>query len=174
MRKTVVLLALVGIMVCVMRPSGLPAKDEKFVFVNPRKIVSEYQKAKDFEKNFEKELKKGQAELDSRTKEIRLLKDELDILSEKAKKEKEEGIHKKIQELRDVEKETKDNLVRMRDDNTREILKEINEVIDECGKNKGYSLVLDGRMILFSDANLDISGEIVTILNERYKKSKGK
>ena len=174
MRKTVVMLLLVGIAVCGMRPSELLAKDEKIAFVDPMKIVREYQRTKDFEQILEKEVKKGQAELDSRTESIKSLKDNLEILSEEAKKGKEEEIYKKIQELRNVEKETKDNLLRMRDENMRDILKEINEIVDEHGKSKGYSLVLDGRMILFSDANLDISDEILKILNERYKKGQGK
>ena len=174
MKRILGLLWLVGMAVCIMGPSELLAKDEKIVFVNPRKIVDEYQRTKEFEKDFGKELKKGQEELDKRTDEIRRLKDELELLSEEAKKEKEEKIDKKIQELRQVEKETKDNLVKMRDSTTREILKEIDDVIKENGEQKQYSLVLNGRMVLYSNGSLDISDEIVTILNQRYKKNKEK
>jgi outer membrane protein len=52
----------------------------------------------------------------------------------------------------------------------KDILKEMNSVIQEYGKNQGYSIILNDRVLLYGDPAEDLTDKIIKILNDSYKK----
>jgi len=52
----------------------------------------------------------------------------------------------------------------------RDILKEMNTVIQKYGENNGYSIILNDRVLLYGGKTLDITDEIIKIMNKNYKK----
>ena len=57
-----------------------------------------------------------------------------------------------------------------RDQMARDILKEIQVVVEEISKKRGYTMVLNERILLYSDKADSITDEILNTLNSRYKK----
>ena len=173
MKRFKVAILLVGLVIFTFCAGETMAQDVKTVFVNPRRVVNEYQKAKDFESVFEVELKKGQERLDQLKEELKTLRDKLGLASDQARAGLEEQTHKKIQEIQEYERKTRDELVQQRDTQMAEIIGELNKAIHQYGEEKKDLLILDGRMVLFADERLDISEEIIKILNSNYSANKG-
>ena len=129
----------------------------KYVNSNLKKIADENNKAF---KSFEEELK---------TDEEKLLSQQ-NIL-------KKEDYNKKLSELRNKFKSYQDkknnknkelNILRNNAGNI--ILKNINEIMTEYSKNKSISLVIQKQSIIIGKTELDVTNDILELLNKKITK----
>ncbi len=49
-------------------------------------------------------------------------------------------------------------------------MKEVKDVIGEYGKSNNYNIIIDDTLLLYKQESLDVTEDIVKVLNERYKK----
>jgi outer membrane protein len=144
------------------------AKDLKIGCVDMQKVFTEYKKTQDAEAKLGE---KGKEKTDKRNKmveEIRRLKDELDLLSDKGKDEKQAQIDGKIKELQDFDRTTRDELLREREDVLRGISQDIEKAIADYGKRHKYDIILnkDKRVLLYEQQGLDVTSDILKALNK--------
>ncbi|KPK41496.1 MAG: hypothetical protein AMJ78_05385 [Omnitrophica WOR_2 bacterium SM23_29] len=148
------------------------AAGEKIAYIDFAKVFDDYNKTKDFDKQLEDKGNAKQSQRDKLVAEIKKLKSEMDLMSEKGKEGKQAAIDEKFKNLQDFDRETKDALRKERDDMLRQILKEIKDVVEDFGKKEGYFLILDGRAILYGKEGDNLTNKILKILNDRYGKRK--
>ncbi|NQV04872.1 MAG: OmpH family outer membrane protein [Candidatus Omnitrophica bacterium] len=167
MRKVLILL-----LICTFLFSGAVFAETqgKIGYVDLSRTFDEYQKTKDFDKDLEKkgDVKQGQRE--KLVKEIRKMRDEIELMNENARKKKEQDIESKIKSLQEFDQDAKTTLTKERDDMVRDILREINDVIQEHGEKNGFSIIVNDRILLYGDQSGDLTDEIIKILNDNYKK----
>ncbi|MFH1782048.1 MAG: OmpH family outer membrane protein [Candidatus Omnitrophota bacterium] len=144
--------------------------EEKIGFVDLSKAFDEYQKTKDFDKSLEQKGSTKQDQREKLVKDIRKMRDELELLNEVTRKSKEGDIESKMKILQEFDQEAKTELVKERDNMVRDILGEMNDVIEEYGKQNGYSMILNDRVLLYGKDTFNITDEIINILNAKYKK----
>lgn len=144
--------------------------DGKIGYVDLSRAFDEYQKTKDFDRALEKTGDIKQEQREKLVKGIRKMRDERELMNERARKKKEGDIESRIRSLQEFDQDAKMELTKERDDMVRDILKEMNGVIQEYGKGHGYSIIVNDRILLYGDEALDLTGEIIKILNGRYKK----
>ncbi|MCX5666483.1 MAG: OmpH family outer membrane protein [Candidatus Omnitrophica bacterium] len=145
------------------------AKEYKIGYVDLAKVSDEYAKTKDFEKTFEVQVKGKDAERQKFVDEIRKLKDEQALLSDKAKAEKQTIIDGKIASLQDFDRKVRDELIKQRNQMLGEIQKDIDTVISAYSKEAGYDIVLIKQTVLFAGPELDLTVEVVKRLNAAKK-----
>ena len=141
------------------------AKEYKIGYVDLAKVSDEYSKTKDYEKSFEAQVKGKDAERQKYVDEIRKMKDEQALLSDKAKAEKQGMIDDKIKNLQEFDKRTRDDLIKQRNNMLGEIQKDIDTVISAYSKEAGYDIVLIKQTVLFGGNELDITTEVIKRLN---------
>lgn len=141
-------------------------------FVDIGKSFDEYQKTKDADQLLEVKGEAKQQEREKKVEEIKRLKDEMGLLSEEARKKKQAELDEELKGLQDFDVKVRDELRRERDSIVRDILKEINEIINEYGSKHGYGVILNDRVLLYGREEMDVTGQIIQILNERYKGKK--
>ena len=163
--KTGVLILAVCLSMVARFPSAA-AEEAKIGYVNLGKTFDEYEKTKNDEASLEKKGDKKEKERQKLVDEIKELKDEMVLLSDKGKMEKEALIDEKIKSLQEFDKETRDELMQERDEMVRDILREIDKVIQEYGKKNGYAVILNDRMLVYGDEAIDITQDIIDILNK--------
>jgi len=158
--------------IALVMPVRVQAKDDALSigYIDLAKIFDQYEKTKDSDKNLEVEWQGRQSEIKALREEITRLKDELEVLSEAAKGKRQEVIDTKIKELQDFTKEIQDELTSERNEIVSQILKDIDAIINQYGKSNGYDLILNERVLLYRTEGLDLTGKIVKILNDKYKK----
>lgn len=142
----------------------------KVGFVDLSRSFDEYQKTKDFDKDLEKKGDTKQEQREKLVKDIRKMREEIELMNDKAREKKEQDIEAKIKALQDFDQDAKAMLTKERDDMVRDILKEMNDVIQEYGEGRGYSIILNDRVLLYGNKTIDITDEIIKILNDRYNK----
>lgn len=142
----------------------------KIGYVDLSRSFDEYQKTKDFDRDLEKKGDVKQEQREKLVKEIRKMRDEIELMNEKARTKKEQDIESKIKSLQEFDQDAKTTLTKERDDMVRDILREINDVIQEHGEKNGFSIIVNDRVLLYGDQSGDLTDEIIKILNDNYKK----
>ena len=119
----------------------------------------------------ERDLK--QKELTAREEDTSKMQKELEkqssILSEAARKEKQDAIDKKVRDLRRIYEDFNRDLQKKETELIRDLLKDITAVVRDYGKTKGYTLILEKGQsaILYSSDQIDITKEIIAV-HERH------
>ena len=143
------------------------AKEYKIGYVDLAKVSDGYLKTKNYEKTFEAQVKDKDAQRQKFVDEIRRLKDEQALLSDKAKAEKQIIMENKIKNLQEFDRSVRDDLIKQRNQMLNEIQKDIDTVISVYSKEVGYDIVLIKQTILYASAELDLTAEVVKRLNSK-------
>src|SRR3989338_9077792 len=118
--------------------SNTYAADYKIAYVDMAKVFGEYNKTKESEKTLDDRGKVKEADRKKLVDDIRKLKDEQALLSDKAKSEKQTVIDDKIKALQDFDRKTRDELMKERNDKLGGILKDIEKIVTDYSKEAGY------------------------------------
>lgn len=147
---------------------------QKYAYVDLGKLFDEYGKTKDSDAVLEKKGTDKQTERDKKIENIKKLRGELELMSEKGKEEKQGQIDEAVKSLQEFDRATRDDLKRERDNMVRDILKEIDTVVQSYGQKEGYAIIFNDRGLLYADKSMDITDAILKILNDQYNQSKKK
>ncbi len=169
-RKSGMLLGVLLVVAVAMAGSAVDAfaAGEKIGYVDLARVFDEYQKTKEFDKSLEGKGALKQTERDKMVAEVKKLRDEAELLSAKAKDDKQAVIDEKIKALQDFDRTTRDALRRERDTMVRDILKEIEGVIQEFGKAQGYSFIFNDRVLVYKSEGSDLTPQVIKALNDSY------
>ncbi len=167
MRMAKLFIAFFVVLIFTLSHAVASAEEVKIGYINLGKTLDEYERTKESEKSLEKKLDKKEKERKKLVNEIKKLKDEIVLLSKKGKKEKEDIIDEKIKNLQDFDKELRSELQQERDEALRDILREINKIIRDYGEKHGYTAILNDRVIVYGNEAIDITQDIIDILNKR-------
>ncbi|MBI4373222.1 MAG: OmpH family outer membrane protein [Candidatus Omnitrophica bacterium] len=148
------------------------APKEKIATVDIGKIFDEYEKTKKHDQEFQTEGRLKQEERDAIVHEIRRLRDEQALLSEDAKRDKQGAIDTKMKELDSFDEEVRKTLGEKRNQAVREVFQDIENVMTQYGERKGYDLIFNDRALLYKSKEFDVTNDILTELNNNYKKGK--
>lgn len=160
---------LAGIFISCMITPLCAESQGKIGYIDLSRLFDEYQKTKDFDKELEAKGDMKQDEREKLVQEIRKMREELELMNKSAREKKEADIESKIKALQEFDQEAKMDLTKERDNMVKDILEEMSGVIKEYGQKNGYSVIVNDRVLLYGDSGLDLTGEIIKILNDRYK-----
>jgi Skp family chaperone for outer membrane proteins len=165
MKKGIRLIALVVIFVMSMAVAGY-AQEQKIGFVDRRTIAFEYSKIKELNASIEKEYEAARLEIESKTSAIRKLSEEMELLSESARQEKEPELQEQIRAFDNFRREKMQELGKKRDEGMMTITQEIDEVSKAYGKKNGYFALIDKAAALYAPEGADVTKEILAQLNK--------
>lgn len=154
---------------CFLMVNPACAEDYKIAFVDVAKVFDSYEKTKERDAALAAEGEAKQRERDEKVTEIRRLKDELELLSDSGKDEKQALIDEKIKELQDFDMEARRELATKREDIVKDIFEDIDVVVREFGEKNKYDFIFNERVMLFHEDKYDITDNILRELNKRYK-----
>lgn len=144
------------------------ALEVKIGYLDVAKVFDEYKKTKEQDVFLESQAKTKQSERDKMVAEITRLRDELELLSEKGKKDKQVVIEEKIKKLQEFDNVVKGDLRKKRDDVVADILKEIDAVVQDYGKKQGFDMILNDKVIIYKKDALNVTEDVLKTLNAQY------
>lgn len=168
-RKFKAVMGMVVAGLVMMSATGVYAAD-KIGTVDLARVFDEYTKTKEFDKNLESKGAAKQAERDKMVADVKKLRDEAELLSAKAKDDKQTVIDEKIKTLQDFDRTTRDALRKERDGMVRDILKEIEVVIQDFGKAQGFGYIFNDRVLVYKSEGNDLTNQVIKVLNDNYAK----
>ena len=143
---------------------------ENYAFVDVATVFDEYDKTKENDAVLKEMGESKETERNNLVKDIRAIKDEMVLLNDDAKVAKQEALDNKIRDLQDFDRDTKRELGERRSKLVRDIFQDIDEVVQRHGEKKGYDMIFNERALLYHNATLDITQEVLKELNKTYKK----
>ncbi|MCD5397503.1 OmpH family outer membrane protein [candidate division NPL-UPA2 bacterium] len=141
----------------------------KIGYVDIARAIDGHPKVQEAEEFLRKEQEAKQKKLEEKREEIGKLEAELrarEALLKEEERERRVGIieEKKRawgQLFREYDLDIRSRVIEKR----REMFAEIRQVVESFGKEKGYTLILDSRQIIFSLEGLDVTDEVIELLN---------
>ncbi|MBN2483540.1 MAG: OmpH family outer membrane protein [Candidatus Omnitrophica bacterium] len=138
-------------------------------YVDIYQIFNEYKKTKDYDKVLEEERGVKEKELEKKKEEIRKMQDKLELLKENEQEKEREKITKAAMEYRELERQYLLDLKKKRDDKMKEIVEDIDKVVEDYARKKGYDVILNKGAVLYGGKKYDITQDILRIVNQGYK-----
>lgn len=141
----------------------------KIGFVDLSRVFNEYKRTKEYDAVLEKESTAFQEERNKMIEKIRDAQSKLALLKEDEKQKMQEDVDKQKQALLDFSRAKGTDLTKKRDEKVREILLEIEKIVSDYSKKEAYTLVLNDRVLIYGDQQLNITDTVIKLLNDNYK-----
>lgn len=152
----------------------------KIAVVDLFKILNESEEGKKAVGELQSMVDSRQKTLEEKQKKIQALREEYDkkraVLSEDARKSKEEEIERLGRELQRTAADYQVELQKKQNEITQSMLKEIRQIINEYAKKEDYNLILEKaeQIVLYSTPEVDITDKIISLFNQKTSTQKGK
>jgi outer membrane protein len=161
---------------------SLAHADEKIKigYIDLQRAVSESQAGKKAKEKFQAEYNRAKADILKEQQEIERLKGEYDkkgaLLKEEDKRNLERELQRRIVGLERNRRDAQESLRVTDNELTSQIVKDLEKVVAEVGKNEKFTLILERSQLLYSDQGIDLTPKVVDIYNNRTssKPTKGK
>ena len=139
-------------------------------------ILNESNAGKQAQKYLKDKLENGMKELQKREKNIideeKKIIQQKKVISADEYKKKVTDLRSKVSSLKDDRTKIFNEIGKQRAKAKNELLKNLNPIIQEYMKEKKIRMVLDKKSLLLADENLDITDDIIKILNKKLKSIK--
>lgn len=161
--------------VCMMAASTTFAAEVKLGYIDMQRALNTSEVGKEAKEQLATKVKKYQDEINLKQETLKKLKDELEkqgmLLSESARSSKEKEYQNKLKDFQRFTKDAQDELQGKDEEFTRKILESMEKIIQEYGRKNGFSLiVVKNESMLFVDEKIDVTDEVLKLLNANRKK----
>ena len=139
-------------------------------------VLNQSDAGKKAQDHFKKKLDNGAKMLQKKEKalqeeEIKIIQQKKVISAEEYKK-KVTDLRKKVESLQKERNSLLEKVSKQRSKAKTELLKNLNPIIQEYMKEKNIRIVLDKKSVIVADESLDITQNIVKLLNSKLKSIK--
>lgn len=161
MLLTVVLLTLVVV------PAAFAADALKIGYVDLQKALNMSSAGKAAKDKMKAKFKDYDADVQKKQDELKKLKEDLEkqamLLSAEARAAKERDYQQKIKDYQRLTKDIQEELQQTDADYTRKILEEIFKVVQQIGKQEGYTMILEKTesSILYASDGIDMTDRVI-------------
>jgi outer membrane protein len=172
--KTVAVILALSLMVSA--PAIATAADQgRIGTVDVQKVLFNSDAGKLAKEQLASKIAKHETEKNSREEELKKLKTELEkqniILNESARSAKEKDYQQKLKEYQRFIKDVNDELQGKDEELKNKIIEEAFKATQEYGKKNGFTVILaKSEMMMYQDEKIDITDEIIKLLNSRKDK----
>lgn len=150
----------------------------KIGFVDLVRALNESESGKKAKADLEFLIKSKQGAIDEKGKAIEKGKNDLEkqasVLSQDARKSKEEDLERLIREYQRLVADSQGEVKKKESELTGEILKDIRAIIQKMGQDEAYTIILENAegQILYSRKDIDLTDAVIKKHNEAKAKSK--
>jgi outer membrane protein len=154
------------------------AEDFKVGLVDLVKAITESDTGKKAKAELEFFAKSKEAVINEKGQAIEKLRRDFEkqvsILSDEAKKAKEDELQRLIRDYQRMVTDTQNELRKKESDLTNDIIKDLRVIIQEIGDKEGYTMILDyaDGLVLYSKTALNITDQVIKQYNETKGKAK--
>jgi len=154
--------------------AGQAAQTIRIGVVDMQQVLNQSERGKATKQKLDQDRDARQKELDARQQEVMKMQADLEkqapVLSEQAKREKGEALQRKVRDIRRLAEDANRDFEKRLGETEADLTREIVKVVQEYGKDQGYSIVLERSMLPYVSPAADVTPEII----KRFDGSNGK
>jgi outer membrane protein len=149
------------------------AQPIKIGYVDVQRVLSESKKGQEAKAKIEARSKELDRQFQQMQQELNSLREEIEkkgsLMSETALKEKQKQFNQKRRQLEQFVSDSQQELQEMERKAVAEILKDVESIIANIGKSKGYTLILEKQrsFILYAPPEIDLTNEVIKALDAK-------
>ncbi len=155
-----------------MAPKFARAETMKIGFVDVQRAISEVEEGKSAKARLKKELDEKKGALEMRKGDLQKMKEDFDkqeaVLSEEARRTRQQEMQKKLMELQGLYEESQQDLSSKESVAMKGILEKMEKVIHEVSEGEGFAFVLDKNSLLYAPAASDLTNEVIRRYNDSH------
>lgn len=138
------------------------------------KVFDNYQRTKDYDSLLEGKTKEYEKARNEKIDKIKELQNKMALLKEEEKEKVVKDLDNMRNDLATFDQAQQTELKKQRDDKIREILLEIEKVTSDFAKKEKYDFIFNDRVLVYGAEGMDVSTQVLEILNAGYKSDKKK
>ena len=167
MRRTLFAASLLAVSV-----SAFAAKAQKIGYVDVQRAIQETEEGKAARNRLKGEFEQRRAQIDKKSQDLEKMQQEYDkqqaVLSDEAKKKKQEEFQKLLLDTRKSASELQEDLAGKEQQAMGSILQKLNQVVAEIAERESLNFVMDKASLLYAPQAADITNEVVRRYNDRF------
>lgn len=167
MRKTAVIL--LGVIFSLVLFSGVACAADKLGYIDLSRTFNEYNKTKGYDKTLNDKEKVFTDERDKKIADLKSYQDKLSLLNDKEREAKKDELQAKVKAFQDFDRAKQAELKKEQEEKMKEILKDIEEAVKKYSEKEGYTFVFNDRVLVYQNKTMDITNQIIEILNKGGK-----
>jgi Skp family chaperone for outer membrane proteins len=149
---------------------GIAQAADKFAYIDLSRTFSEYSKTKGYDKTLSDKEKVYTDERDKKVADLKAFQDKVSLLNDKEREAKGAELQAKVKEFQEYDRQKQGDLKKEQDEKMKEILKDIEEAVKKFSVKEGYTLVFNDRVLVYQTKSMEITDQVVAILNGGGKK----
>ena len=164
-----------AVVVLVFSSSPVFAQEKiKVGFIDIQRVIAESQAGKRAKERFQAQVKKAEGDVVKERQDLERLRAELDkkgpLLKEEERRNLEADLQRRSVTLQRAMSDYQQELQQKNNEIMSDILKELEQIVNEVGKADKFTLILERSQILYSDQGIDITSKVIETYNSRTKK----
>ncbi len=142
-----------------------------FAYVDVPRAMASSDAAKKARELLERKLASKQKEVDSMEQKIKALKGDLEkrksLMTPESRAETSESIRNKFREYQRLVEDNQASIDRENGQWTKKISEAMREVIEEIGRERGFTVIFGKGQVLYANGSIDITDQVLKRLNKR-------
>lgn len=164
-----------AVVVLVFSSSAVLAQEKiKVGFIDIQRVIAESQAGKRAKERFQAQVKKAETDVVKERQDLERLRADLDkkgpLLKEEERRNLEADFQRRSVNLQRAMSDYQQELQQKNNEIMSDILKELEQIVNEVGKADKFTLILERSQILYSDQGIDITSKVIETYNSRTKK----
>ena len=163
----------VGIFLLLLSFQGRAEDLDKVGYVDMDRVFDEYTETQKASQELNKDITARRKEITKLENEITSLREELNtqeaLLSKEERLKRAQEINQKIFDLQKYVRDVEMDLARKEETMTKKLITAIYNVVQEIGRKEGYTLILRKDSILYGGEGMDLTDEVIKVLNKGKK-----
>jgi outer membrane protein len=168
--KSLRIITLAVLCAFVLTATAFAQAEKKIGVLDLSKTFDNYAKTKEYDATLENLTKSYEKERNDKIGKIKEAEGKLALMKEEEKAKAQKDIDQMTADLQAFDQAKVTDLRKQRDDKIREILLEIEKVVSDFAKKEKFDLILNDRVLIYSDPGMNVSDQILKILNDNYNK----
>jgi outer membrane protein len=152
--------------------SAAAARAQKLAYVDVQRAIQETEEGKTARNRLKAEFDQRKSQIDKKSADLEKMQQEYEkqapVLSEEAKRKKQEEFQKALIEARQSAGTLQEDMNRQEQQAMGNILQRLQQVVAEIAERESITFVMDKGTLLFAPAAADITNEVVRRYNDRF------
>ena len=153
---------------------GAQAQELKIGFVNSDRVLREAVPAKAAQTRLENEFSKRQKEGEDAATKLKAAADKLDkdapTLAEAERNRRQRDLVEQDRELQRKRREFQEDLNQRKNEELASVVERANKVVKQIYDSEKFDLILQGDVVIFASARVDITDKVIKALNAQGTK----
>ncbi|HYL80883.1 MAG TPA: OmpH family outer membrane protein [Candidatus Acidoferrum sp.] len=146
-------------------PAGQAVVTGRIGVVDMQQILNQSERGKAAKQKLDQEREARQKDLDARQQEVMKMQADLEkqapVLSEQAKREKGEALQRKVRDIRRLAEDANRDFEKRLGETEADMTREIVRVVQEFGKDQGYTIILERSTLPYVAGSADVTAEVI-------------